>query len=142
MLKSVRSLVVLALFALVPVAASGQDAVTWETLAQVKLSKQGATFVPAFEAPVQALAGKTITLSGFMLPLDQASEQSNFILSANPVANCFFCMPGGPETLVEVRASSGLAFSYDPIEITGRLELLDDDPMGMYYRLVDARVGG
>ena len=40
--------------------------------------------------------------------------------------------------MVDVRAADAVTFSYNPISITGKLELLEDDPMGMYFRLADA----
>lgn len=133
-----------ALFALaalsLPFAAHAQTAVTWDTFAQVKLVKEDTRFVPKFENAVQRLDGQRVKVQGFMLPLDQSPQQAHFILSANPTANCFFCMPGGPESLIEVKSGQSVAFSYDPITVTGKLELLRDDPMGMYYRIVDARV--
>lgn len=124
---------------LIPLAAQAQQTVSWETLSQVKLTKSDNKFVPKFETPVSSLKGRSIKLKGFMMPLDQASKQQHFILSANPVTNCFYCLPGGPETLVEVRTDKPVEFSYDPVEVSGTLELLTDDPMGMYYRLVDAK---
>lgn len=120
--------------------AYAQMEVPWERLAQVKLVKEEGKFVPQFLEPVQQLNGEEIQLKGFMLPLDQAPKQAHFILSANPVADCFYCMPGGPETLVEVKLSTAVEFSYNPITISGRLELLQDDPLGMYYRLTEARL--
>ena len=133
-----RYLAVLFLLALAP-AATAQTDVAWETLAQVKLVRADARFVPEFEQQVRSLNGKRVQVEGFMLPLEQAAEQAHFILSAFPVANCFYCMPGGPEAMIEVRLSGPIAFSYDPLTVSGTLELLDDDPMGMYYRLVDAK---
>ncbi len=129
----------LALLAAAPAVAQSQ--VSWETLAQVRLVREGATFAPRFEANVQRLSGQRVRVQGFMLPLDDSgSAQAHFVLSANPVANCFYCMPGGPESMIEVRTTRTLDFSYDPITLVGTLELLRDDPMGMYYRIKDATV--
>jgi hypothetical protein len=136
----IRTLLLLGALFLMPLAANAQMNVAWETLGQVKLVKADGQFVPEFEAAVQQLEGQQVRLKGFMLPLDQASKQQHFILSANPVANCFFCMPGGPESLVEIKADKAVEFSYDPIEISGTLELLQDDPMGMYYRITSAKI--
>lgn len=134
-------LALLAVPAVVPAVAHAQDAVSWDVLSRVKLVKgDGGVLTPSFEADIEQLRGTQIQLKGFMLPLDQAAEQQHFILSANPVQNCFFCMPGGPESLVEVKTTKPVAFSYDPVEISGTLELLSDDPMGMYYRLSSAQV--
>lgn len=138
MIRRIAVLASLAVLAVLPAAA--QSPVSWETLAQVRLVRDGATFIPRFEAGVQRLSGQRVRVQGFMLPLDQSGAQSHFVLSANPVANCFYCMPGGPESMIEIRAARALEFSYDPITLVGTLELLRDDPMGMYYRLKDATV--
>lgn len=137
-----RRFLLLAAICALPVAAQAQDQVSWDTFARVKLVKEDARFIPKFEDVVKRLDGQRVKVQGFMLPLDQEPQQAHFILSANPTANCFFCMPGGPESLIEVKSGSSVAFSYDPITVTGKLELLQDDPMGMYYRIVDARVEG
>lgn len=120
--------------------AAAQTAVSWETLAQVRLVRNGAKFEPRFEPAVQRLDGQRVRVQGFMLPIQEQGAQAHFVLSANPVAGCFYCMPGGPESMIEVRLDRAVAFSYDPLTITGELELLLDDPMGMYYRLKNARV--
>ena len=135
-----RPLLLLAFLCALPFTAGAQNAVSWDTFARVKLVKQESRFVPQFEDAVMRLNGQRVKVQGFMLPLDQEPQQAHFILSANPTANCFFCMPGGPESLIEVKSGRSVAFSYDPITVTGKLELLREDPMGMYYRIVDARV--
>lgn len=119
--------------------AAAQTAVTWETLAQVRLVRNGAMFAPRFEPSVQRLNGQRVRLQGFMLPIDEQGAQAHFVLSASPVAGCFYCLPGGPETMVEIRLDRAVPFSYDPLTVSGELELLVDDPMGMYYRLKNAR---
>lgn len=137
-----RRLLLLVAIGLLPLGAQAQEAVSWDTFARVKLVKQDARFIPQFEDVVRQLDGQRVRVQGFMLPLDQEPQQAHFILSANPTANCFFCMPGGPESLIEIKSAHTVAFSYDPLTVTGKLELLQDDPMGMYYRIVDARVEG
>lgn len=112
----------------------------WKVLEQVKMIEKNNLYVPEFTSEVQSLAGTEIVLQGYMMPLEQAKQQKNFVLSANPVSSCFFCTPGGPESMVEVRASESVAFSYNLVTLTGKLELLEDDPMGMFYRLTDAKV--
>ena len=115
-----------------------QSVTDWEVLAEVSLVEQGVMFVPSFGPTVQALSDREVRLRGFMLPLEEAPRQQHFILSANPVQNCFFCLPGGPESMVEVKLSEPVDFKYDPIVVRGKLELLTDDPMGMYYRMEGA----
>ncbi len=141
MLRSLTSLALGAAVLAAAAPATAQSMVSWETLAQVRLVRDGARFEPRFEPTVQRLNGQRVRVQGFMLPLSEGSgAQQHFVLSAAPVANCFYCMPGGPESMIEVRATRSADFSYDPVTLVGTLELLADDPMGMYYRLREATV--
>ncbi|MCA0269988.1 MAG: DUF3299 domain-containing protein [Bacteroidetes bacterium] len=135
-----RLLAIAVLTACIATPAVAQTAVSWETLAQVRLVRTGAKFEPRFEPAVQRLNGQRVRVQGFMLPIEEQGAQSHFVLSANPVAGCFYCMPGGPESMIEVRLDRAAPFTYDPLTLTGELELLLDDPMGMYYRLKNARM--
>lgn len=40
--------------------------------------------------------------------------------------------------MVEVQARRPLKYGFEPIILTGKLAVLKDDPMGLYYRLTDA----
>ena len=45
---------------------------------------------------------------------------------------------GGAEQMVEVVAKNPVKYGFDPIILSGKLAVLTDDPMGLYYRLTDA----
>ena len=115
-----------------------QDVVSWKLLAQVELVKMKDKFVPQFSAGVAALDKKEVKVQGFMMPLEMGDKQTHFILSAMPVS-CAFCMPGGPEQLVEVRTNKPVKYTFDPVVLTGKLAVLKDDPTGVFYRLTDAQ---
>ena len=119
---------------------ANNDILSWDVLAKVETVEKDLLMVPKFSEDVKMLDGQVIQLRGYIMPLDQAKEQKHFVLSANPVAGCYFCVPGGPESMVEVKAKKKVKFGYNPITISGTLELLADDPMGMYYRLTDAQL--
>lgn len=113
--------------------------VSWKTLSQVEAVRQKGKFVPKFSGSITALDKKEIRLQGFMMPLDMGEKQKRFILTALP-PSCSFCLPGGPEQLVEVEAKTPVKYGFEPIVVTGRMVVLKDDPMGLYYRLTDAVV--
>ena len=115
-----------------------QDVVSWKLLAQVELVKMKDKFVPQFSYGVAALDKKEVKVQGFMMPLEMGDKQTHFILSAMPVS-CAFCMPGGPEQLVEVRTTKPVKYTFDPVVLTGKLAVLKDDPTGVFYRLTDAQ---
>jgi uncharacterized protein len=111
--------------------------VSWKTLAQVEAVRQKDRFVPQFSGNVAALDRKEVKLQGFMLPLDMGDRQKRFLLAAMP-PTCAFCLPGGPEQLVEVQARTAIRYGFEPIVVSGRFQVLRDDPMGLFYRLTDA----
>ena len=114
-----------------------KDVLSWKTLAQVELVKQKDRYVPKFAAPVAALDQKQVKVQGFMTPLQTGERQSHFVLSAMP-QTCSFCMPGGPEQMVEVRTKTPVKYTFEAITVTGRLSVLREDPTGVFYRIVDA----
>lgn len=114
-----------------------QDVVSWKLLAQVELVKVKDRFLPQFASGVAALDQKDVKVQGFMMPLEMGDKQTHFILSAMP-QSCAFCLPGGPEQLVEVRSKRPVTYGFEPIVLTGKLAVLKDDPTGVYYRLTEA----
>jgi len=117
--------------------AERKDVVSWKLLAQVELVKVKDRYQPQFSSGVAALDAKEVKVQGFMMPLEMGDKQSHFILSAMP-QDCAFCMPGGPEQLVEVRTKNPLPYGMQAIVLSGKLAVLKDDPTGVFYRLTDA----
>jgi len=114
-----------------------KDIVSWKLLAQVELVKVKDRYQPQFSAGIAALDAKEVKVQGFMMPLEMGDKQSHFILSAMP-QDCAFCMPGGPESLVEVKTRKPLAYGVEAVVLSGKLAVLKDDPTGVFYRLTDA----
>ena len=111
--------------------------VSWKTLADVTPVRQQDRFVPQFSKDVAALDKKDVKLQGFMMPLDMGERQKRFLLVAMP-PSCAFCLPGGPDQLVEVLARNPVKYGFDPIVVSGKFAVLKDDPMGLYYRMTEA----
>jgi uncharacterized protein len=111
--------------------------VSWRTLAQVEAVQIKDRFVPQFSSNVTALDKKEVKLQGFMMPLDMGDRQKRFLLAAMP-PTCAFCLPGGPDQIVEVQARVPVRYGFEPIIVSGRFVVLKDDPMGLFYRLTDA----
>jgi hypothetical protein len=66
-------------------------------------------------------------------------RQKRFLLSAVP-PHCAFCLPAGPEGVVEVQAKTAVRYGFEPIVVSGRFAVLKDDPAGVLYRLTDAEL--
>ena len=117
--------------------AERNDVVSWKLFAQVELVKQKDRYVPQFAKDVAALDQKQVKVQGFMMPLEVGDKQSHFVLTAMP-QTCAFCLPGGPESMVEVKSKTPVKYTFEPVVLTGKLAILKDDPTGVFYRLVDA----
>lgn len=96
-----------------------------------------AKFEVVFGKEVQKLNGKKVKVAGFMLPLQQTEKHTRFLLAAVP-PSCPFCLPGGPNSTIEVFCKDPIAFAQDGMVLSGTMNLLKDDPTGFYYRLTDA----
>ena len=93
--------------------------------------------LPVFGKPQLALDGKTQRIQGFMMPLQPGEKQSHFLFTSVPMT-CAFCTPGGPESMVEVKTKTPVAYSLEPVTVEGKFAVLADDPYGLYYRVTDA----
>jgi hypothetical protein len=111
--------------------------VSWRTLAQVQPVKQGNKMVPQFSKDILALDNKETRVQGFMIPLDVGDRQKRFLLTAVP-PHCSFCLPAGPDAVVEIQAKTPVRYTFDPIVLSGKFTLLRDDSAGLLYRLSDA----
>ena len=114
-----------------------RGAVPWSLLSKTAIRKIDGKLGPDFPAALKPLNGKTVKLQGYVLPLEAGQTHKRFLLSAwSP--SCPFCLTAGPEAMIEVKARKDVKHSLDPVVVQGRLELLDNDPSGMFFRLVDA----
>jgi len=116
---------------------AGKATLSWEALGQAGIVKKGDRFVPQYPKEVAALDSKEVRLQGFMMPLEVGGAQKRFLLSAQP-SDCAYCVPSGPEGLVEVQAKVAVKYVTDPITITGKFVLVREDASGLFYRLTDA----
>jgi len=113
------------------------DVISWKLFSQVELVKQKDRYVPQFAKDVAALDQKQVKVQGFMMPLQTGDKQTHFVLTAMP-QTCSFCLPGGPESMVEVKSKTPVKYTFEPVVLSGKLAILKDDPTGVFYRLTDA----
>jgi hypothetical protein len=113
----------------------------WKALKATKISEDTrlgilqANYPPA----VKALAGRTVSISGFVLPLETKEGTRHFLLSKfTPV--CFFCPPGEPNEVVEVRSSGPVYPDNSEVTVTGRFALQTRSGDGMFFHLDGAEV--
>ena len=113
------------------------DVLPWSMLTDVKTKTVKNRILPVFTPQLQALNQKSQRIQGFMMPLDPGEKQKHFLISSVPLT-CSFCLPGGPESMVEVRTKTPVPYSLEAVVVEGRFAVLADDPYGMYYRMTDA----
>jgi len=99
--------------------------------------QKGINFVPAFSKDILSLDATDVKLQGFVIPLEMGQAQKRFLIAAVP-AECQFCMPAGPEAMVEVVARTPVKFGLAPIVLAGKFSVLKDEAGGLLYRLSDA----
>ena len=113
------------------------DVVPWSVLTDIKTKTEKNRILPVFAPQQIALNEKTQRIQGFMMPLEPGEKQRHFLLSSVPLT-CSFCTPGGPESMVEVKTKTPVAYTMEPVTVEGRFAVLNDDPYGLYYRVTDA----
>jgi hypothetical protein len=121
----------------------GQDAyATWKKLEDIsydkKMDEYGEIFVPKFGSQVLALEGEKISLPGYIIPFEGMFKPDHLILSSLPIASCFFCGSGGPETVAEVELAEPTQYTAKLVEVTGTLTLNEDDSDKLMYILKNA----
>lgn len=112
------------------------DVVSWSVLSGVKTRPDNNRLLPAFEKAQLALNQKTQRIQGFMMPLEPGEKQKHFLLTSVPMS-CSFCVPGGPESMVEVKTRTPVKYTLDPVVVEGKFAVLADDPYGLYYRITE-----
>jgi uncharacterized protein len=114
-----------------------EGVLSWKLLASVQTRMEKSRIVPSYPAEVQALNERTVRVQGFMLPLEPGDKQRHFLISSVPTT-CSFCVPAGPEGLIEVRSKTPVKYTLEPVLLVGKLAVLRDDPYGLFYRIADA----
>jgi len=113
------------------------DVLPWSFLTNVKTKVEKNRVLPVFPPEILALDGKQQRVQGFMMPLEPGEKQAHFLLSSVPLS-CSFCLPGGPESMIEVKTKTPIRYGLEPLVVQGRLAVLHDDQYGLYYRITDA----
>lgn len=135
-----KNKVIITLIFLACFAGFAQKNITWQDLANVKfIDKYFPDYdqyflYPQFSESVASLDGEKVTITGYFLDLDPRGEI--FVLSKGPMASCFFCGVGGPETAIELHFTAKPPFKMDNIvTVTGILQLNSEDVNHFNYIL-------
>lgn len=111
----------------------------WDTLTLTKVNFTESDGYTAEIAPeVKALAGKEISISGFMLPLEEGETFTHFLLSLR-TPTCFYCPPGAPNEVIDVHTTKPVPWDENLVTFKGTFNLTADKDMGIFYVLTDAQ---
>ncbi|MDC3091532.1 DUF3299 domain-containing protein [Rickettsiales bacterium] len=95
---------------------------------------------PKFKENVKKLDGKEILVQGYMFPLEQGEKQSRFLLGPFPIT-CPYHPHVSSNLTIEVYAKDPILYTYDAINIRGKLELVKNDNLyNIFYRMKNSRV--
>lgn len=107
----------------------------WSLLSKASTVKaKGGRMVPKYTSEIAALDQTEVKVQGYMMPLQPGQKHRHFLLTVTS-ASCPFCLPAGPEGVVEINSAALVKFSYAPLIMSGKLTVLKSDPMGLYYRI-------
>lgn len=112
------------------------DGPTWRVLRQTRITIDDQTqlFEAAHPAAVRQIAGRRITLQGYMLPLEADLRTRHFLISPyTPV--CFFHPPAEPNEVIEVTLTRPIPAGYHRVEVTGVLTLSDNGEKGLFFQM-------
>ena len=116
-----------------------EGVVSWKTLAKVKQIPSKNRISPQFPKEISDMNDEEIKLQGYMMPPNAGAKHKPFLISIVS-STCSYCLPTGPDDVVEVRSKTPIKFTYEPIILSGKMEILTNDPMGLYYRLTEASI--
>lgn len=128
---------------LIPVSLTmAQQDNVWKNLSEVsyKISEDefGELYLPEFSEKIKNLEGKEVTADGYIIPFEGMFKPEHIILSSLPLAECYFCGSGGPETVMEVLLKDPIKYTSKRIKVKGTLVLNAKDPEKLMYILKEA----
>ena len=125
-----------------------EGGIEWELFSQTKeepykITRDGQEWEgvkPEFSNALKKWDGETVKMSGYMFPLDQTNEQSQFLFGPFPLS-CPYHYHAPHSLTIEVHADKPIDFSYEPITVEGTLELVYEDfEYNTFYRLKKAKL--
>lgn len=127
---------------ILPFQTNAQNDNVWRNLSEVsyKISEDnfGELYVPVFSDKIKNLEGTVVEADGYIIPFEGMFKPEHIILSSLPLAECFFCGSGGPETVMEVMLSDPIKYTSKRVKVRGKLKLNSNDPEKLMYILTEA----
>jgi hypothetical protein len=139
-----RILIITLAFLPMALANAQQGVNVWKSLSEVsyKISEDefGELHLPEFSEKIKSLEGQEVTADGYIIPFEGMFKPEHIILSSLPLAECFFCGSGGPETVMEVMLNDPIKYTSKRVKVKGKLVLNSKDPEKLMYILKEAEL--
>jgi len=94
---------------------------------------------PRFSKALEAYDGQEVLMSGYMFPLEDSDSQKHFLFGPFPMT-CPFHYHVPPILVIETHTKEPIRFTYDPVLLRGKLQLVRDLDREPYYRMSNARL--
>lgn len=123
--------------------ASPIDSLNWKLLGMIKFIKKadkeyGEIMYPQVSPLLKQKASKRITMSGFIIPIDNTT----FALSKFVFASCFFCGNAGPETImgIKFKGATPKLKTDQYVTLVGTFRINENDVEDWIYHIENAEI--
>ncbi|MBL6664548.1 MAG: DUF3299 domain-containing protein [Rickettsiales bacterium] len=108
----------------------------WQDLKEspFRFDKKDGTYDIVYSEKIKSLVGKEVEVSGFMMPLEPGDKFKHFLISSK-TPTCFFCPPGDPNEVIEVRSKKPIKWSSDLITVRGKFNLVSNKELGLFFQI-------
>ena len=89
---------------------------------------------PIYDENIKKYNGETVTIMGYMFPLEESEKQKKFLIGPYPLS-CPFHYHVGPSQVIEIKSNDPVDFSFDPITIKGKLKVKYNKETGSFFYL-------
>ncbi len=96
--------------------------ITFNDLREYRFSRKANNPIPE---KLKALQGKEVSLAGYMIPMSEALDVTEFMLVQVPFFGCCYSVPPEPNETVMVKMQKGKStpYVYSPIRVTGKFKI-------------------
>lgn len=115
---------------------AGQQLLSWSDVCDTTGTYRSG---PTFSNDLQVYRDKLVNLVGFMVPLEQFRQMTEFLLLPMPI-QCYFCEspPMRDVVLVKMRPEEAVELVYEPILVSGMLRLYEGEKVPFFYSIEEA----
>jgi hypothetical protein len=101
---------------------TGGTRITFNDLREYRFSRKANNPIPE---KLKALQGKEVNIAGYMIPMSEALDVTEFMLVQMPFFGCCYSVPPEPNETVMVKMQKGKStpYVYSPIRVTGTFKI-------------------